>query len=264
MLTLSRILLLASTDTAHTPAFLRAHSLAHATHATLQILRLEGVDAFKHDVGSAADAARVVEYVNCFQADLVLTDCLYVPALDRAFHRPLDSWLLRRGSAPLYLVTQATPPKPLKLLASVDLSHLEDMTWGLNERILELAQAVAAPCGAALHLCNVSGWTVLGDSPMSVPTRSLDTHFKKAVRDAQHEALEGLTERYGIERERQHDLNGVPHQEITRFARCNAFDTLVLGAAALGTDGVLGSTAERVLNRTPCNLLLVQPPSRCR
>ncbi|WP_374045962.1 universal stress protein [Pseudomonas rhodesiae] len=55
-----------------------------------------------------------------------------------------------------------------------------------------------------------------------------------------------------------------PHQEITRFARCNAFDTLVLGAAALGTGGVLGSTAERVLNRTPCNLVLVQPPSRRR
>ncbi|WP_425272422.1 hypothetical protein [Pseudomonas rhodesiae] len=39
---------------------------------------------------------------------------------------------------------------------------------------------------------------------------------------------------------------------------------MVLGAAALGTGGVLGSTAERVLNRTPCNLVLVQPPSRRR
>lgn len=202
----------------------------------------------------------VLEYVNDFHADLVIKDTEYVQALGHAFHRPLDWWLLRDCPAPLHLVTDARHPKPLKILAAVDLSHLEDLIQGLNDRVLDLAKALANCCGADLHMLNVSSWSVLGDSVNSVPTATLHDSLRDAVIDTQEEAFEELAERYGVEKKRRHLLSGIPHKVIEQFARKNAFDMLVLGTLYHhGLDRFIGSTAESVLNRAPCSMVIVKP-----
>jgi universal stress protein E len=123
--------------------------------------------------------AQVLAYVNDFQPDLVVKDVQHISLLDRTFHRPLDWLLLRDCPACLHLVTDARHPKPLKVLAAIDLSHLEELTYGLNEQILELASTLARTCDAQLHLLNVSNWSVMGDTVMSVPTQSLDSSWAK-------------------------------------------------------------------------------------
>lgn len=161
----------------------------------------------------------------------------------------------------MHLVSRAENPKPLKILAAIDLSHLEALTQGLNERVLDLASTLATSCGATLHLLNVSNWSVVGDAVTSVPTSSLDASLRDAVNDAQQEAFDLLAERYGIEEGRRHLLAGIPHQAIEHFARRNAFDMVVLGTACRhGVEMFVGSTAERLLRHAPCSLMLVKPP----
>jgi universal stress protein E len=47
---------------------------------------------------------------------------------------------------------------------------------------------------------------------------------------------------------------------ITRVAREHAFDIVVLGTAYThGIDRFIGSTAESVLNKAPCSLVVVKP-----
>lgn len=211
-------------------------------------------------VWAKSTPAHMLEYINDFCADLVIKDIHHVPALERAFHRPLDWVLLRDCPAHLYFVSEARNPRPRKILAALDLSHLEELTQGLNERILDLATTLANTCGAALHVLNVSSWSVVGEGPMSVPTLSLDRSLRDAITDAQEEAYDALAERYGIEKARRHQLAGRPHKVIELFARQNAFDLLVLGAAHQhGGDGFIGSTVENVLNRAPCSLMIVKP-----
>lgn len=45
---------------------------------------------------------------------------------------------------------------------------------------------------------------------MNVPTATLDGSLRDAVIDAQLEAFEVLAERYGIEKQQQHLLPGIP------------------------------------------------------
>jgi universal stress protein E len=238
--------------------YLQVHRQWLEQQARLQ--RGAGSQVTTEVVWAQASLAHVLEYVNDFRADLVIKDVHHVPALDRVFQRPLDWLLLRDCPVHLHLVVDSNNPKPLKILAAVDLSHLEDLTQGLNDRILDLASSVAASCGAALHLLNVGNWSVMGDAVSSVPTMSLDHSLRDAVNDAQQEAFDELAERYGIGKRHRHLLTGLPRQVITGFARQNAFDMVMLGTSYRGRiERFIGSTAESVLNRTPCSLTIVKP-----
>lgn len=222
--------------------------------------RCIGIQVTTEVVWARSSLAHLLEYVNDFLPDLVIKDTHYVPALDRAFHRPLDWHLLRECPAHLHLVTSAANPKPMKILAAIDLSHLEELTQGLNDRVLDLASTLAASCGASLHLLNVSRWSVMSDTPMSVPTSSFDDSLRDAIQDAQQEALDVLAERYCIKNTRRHSLTGNPQKVIGLFAQQNAFDMVVLGTVYHhGYDRFIGSTAESVLNRAPCSLMIVKP-----
>jgi universal stress protein E len=238
--------------------YLQVHR--HWLEQQARFQRCIGLQVTTEVVWAKSTLAHVLEYVNDFHADLVIKDTQQIPALDRAFHRPLDWLLLRDCPAHLHLVTDARNPKPSKILAAIDLSHLEDLTHGLNDRILDLASTFAASCGAALHLLNVSNWSVVGDATESVPTQTLKASLGDAVTDAQAEAFEVLAERYGIEQKHRHLIGGVPHKVITHFAKRNAFDMMVLGTVyQRGIERFIGSTAESVLNRAPCSLTIVKP-----
>ncbi len=250
-------------------------AMAQAREGYLQVHRhwLEQQARFKRCIGlnvttevvwARSNLAHVLEYVQDFHPDLVIKDTHYVPALDRAFHRPLDWRLLRECPAHLHLVTSAGHARPMKILAAVDLSHLEELTQGLNDRILDLACTLAAGCGAALHLLNVGCWAVIDDGAISVSTGSLDGSLKDAIEDAQQEAFEALAERYGIQSSCRHLLTGIPQKVIGLFARQHAFDMVVLGTLYPdGTHRFIGSTVESVLNQAPCSLMIVKPPQPC-
>lgn len=202
----------------------------------------------------------VLEYVNDFRADIVIKDVQRVSAFKRVFYRPLDWLLLRDCPAPLHLVTDARNPLPLKILAAIDLSHLEELTQGLNDRILDMASTLASSCGAKLHLLNVSGWTVDGDSEVNLQNLALRESLRDAVNDAQEEAFDTLAERYGVPQVRRHRVTGTPHTMIERFAANNAFDLIVMGTVHhRGVSIFIGSTAESTLDRAPCSLMIVKP-----
>ncbi|QKG64498.1 universal stress protein [Pseudomonas sp. B14-6] len=238
--------------------YLQVHR--HWLEQQARFQRCIGLQVTTEVVWAKSSRANVLEYVNDFHPDLVIKDTHHVPALDRAFHRPLDWLLLRDCPSHLHLVTEARNPKPLNILAVIDLSHLEELTQGLNDRILDLASTLAASCGSTVQLLNVSSWSVVGDATMSVPTLSLNDSLRDAVNDAQEEAFEALAERYGIDRQHRHLLTGIPHKVIGLFAKRHAFDMVVLGTAySHGVDRFIGSTAESVLNRAPCSLMFVKP-----
>ncbi|BCX70221.1 MULTISPECIES: universal stress protein [Pseudomonas] len=238
--------------------YLQVHR--HWLEQQARFQRCTGMQVTTEVVWARSSLAHLLEYVNDFLPDLVIKDTHYVPALDRAFHRPLDWHLLRECPAHLHLVTSAANPKPLKILAAIDLSHLEEMTRGLNDRVLDLASTLAAGCGAVLHMLNVSRWSVMSDTPMSVPTGSLDDSLRDAIEDAQQEAMDALAERYCIKNTRRHSLTGIPHKVIGLFAQQNAFDMVVLGTVYPHEHNrFIGSTAESVLNRAPCSLMIVKP-----
>ena len=57
-------------------------------------------------------------------------------------------------------------------------------------------------------------------------------------------------------------LNGIPYEEISRFAEENKIDLIVIGThGRTGLDRMLfGSTAEQVVRHAPCPVLTVRLP----
>ncbi|WP_130904843.1 universal stress protein [Pseudomonas sp. Sample_22] len=238
--------------------YLQVHR--HWLEQQARFYRCGGLQVSTEAVWARSSLTNLLEYISDFHPDLVIKDAHQVPALDRVFHRPLDWRLLRECPTHLHLVTSARNPKPLKILASIDLSHLEELTQGLNDRIVDLASTLAASCGAELHLLNVSRWSEISDAPRSVPTVSLDDSLRDAIEDAQQEAFDVLAERYCIKDAHRHLLSGTPHKVIGLFAHQHDFDMLVLGTVYHpGPDRFIGDTVERLLNRAPCGLVIVKP-----
>lgn len=238
--------------------YLQVHR--HWLEQQARFYRCGGVQVSTEVVWARSSLTNLLEYVSDFHPDLVIKDTHYVPALDRAFHRPLDWRLLRECPAHLHLVTSARNPKPLKILAAIDLSHLEELTQGLNDRIVDLASTLAASCGAELHLLNVSRWSEISDALKSVPTGSLDDSFRDAIEDTQQEAFDVLAERYCVKDAHRHLLTGIPHKVIGLFAQQHAFDMVVLGTVYhQAPERFIGDTAESLLNRAPCSLMIVKP-----
>ncbi len=238
--------------------YLQVHR--HWLEQQARFYRCAGLQVSTEVVWARSSLTNLLEYVNDFRPDVVIKDTHYVAALDRAFHRPLDWRLLRECPTPLHLVTNARNPKPLKILAAIDLSHLEELTQGLNDRIVDLASTLATSCGAELHLLNVSRWSELGDVPMSVPTSSLDDSLRDAIEDTQQEAFDVLAERYCVKDAHRHLLTGIPHQVIGVFAQQHAFDMVVLGTVYhQAPERFMGDTVESLLNQAPCSLMIVKP-----
>lgn len=238
--------------------YLQVHR--HWLEQQARFYRCDGLQVSTEVVWAKSSLANLLEYVNDFHPDLVIKDTHYVPALDRAFHRPLDWRLLRECPTHLHLVTSARNPKPLKILAAIDLSHLEEMTQGLNDQIVDLAFTLATTCGAELHLLNVSRWSEISDVLKSVPTGSLDESLRDAIEDAQQEAFEVLAERYYVKDAHRHLLTGIPHKVIGSFVQQHAFDMVVLGTVYHRTPArLIGDTVESLLNRAPCSLMIVKP-----
>jgi universal stress protein E len=79
-----------------------------------------------------------------------------------------------------------------------------------------------------------------------------------AINDTQQEAFDTLAERYGLDEQHSHLLSGVPYRVIEDFARQHAFDLMVLGICHHRALNGFGGTAECLMNRAPCSLLMVK------
>src|SRR5690606_6726219 len=97
------------------------------------------------------------------------------------------------------------------------------------------------------------------DTPMatmSVPVAELSAGIENEHRNA----LEALLAGYPVEPENVHLEEGVAHQVLVRVAEDLHIDFVVMGAVSRsGLKRIfVGSTAERALDRLPCDLIIIK------
>jgi nucleotide-binding universal stress UspA family protein len=143
-----------------------------------------------------------------------------------------------------------------RILATTDFSPASD-------RPLEAAAALAAHCGAVLHLVHVVDAAAGGPAELGVPTPFRIAHEHRVV-DAGRAAAE-QTARLRLPVPVTVSVAvGPPAREILRCARQAGADLIVLGphrARRLG-DRLLGSTAERVVRGAHVPCLVATAPLR--
>jgi universal stress protein E len=145
-------------------------------------------------------------------------------------------------------------------VAAVDPSNPQTLISGLNDQIIQTANALALQCDAQLHLLYAYDLTPAfnGDAPLAVG--SWGANFMDELRESLHAAFVTLADQFGVPPERRHFIMGLPVNVISEFVEEYLADVVVMGTVhRVGIDRVLGSTTERALYSVPGSILAVRP-----
>ena len=172
--------------------------------------------------------------------------------------------LVRDCPRPVLLVRASRRRRTPRLLVGIDAHVLRDSDAdALAGVLLDSALWFAEQIGGEVHV--LYAWQSYGEGPMrwgGVPPAAIAEYHAAAEKEA-YDELEKVVARYRdrIARSGVHVRMGDPRKVISRFATEMRVDLLVIGTVARsGIAGrIIGNTAEVLLARLPCSMLVVRP-----
>ena len=174
-----------------------------------------------------------------------------------------DWQLMRTVPYPLWFVKSDKMPENPAIVAAVDPSHAHDKPAALDREITQTANAVAKAVDGEVHLLHTyERLAGIGKAanrtfkPVKLPIDEIDARIKAEHRNA----LDTLAADCGIDADHTHQLPGRTQEILPAFARSQNAGLVVMGALARwGVKRMLiGSTAERVIDHLPCDVLIVR------
>ncbi|HSC16640.1 MAG TPA: universal stress protein [Gammaproteobacteria bacterium] len=196
-------------------------------------------------------------------ADFVIKDTHYHSVLKRSIFSNTDWNLIRNCAATLWLVKPRPPGQRPCFVAAVDPLHERDKPADLDNRIVRTGKALAEALGGQLHVFHAfdlaAAIAISTDAmtPIALPINDL----ADAMRAEHTAAVERLCKEHGVPRERTHIHQGGTRQLLLALTEQLRADAVVMGAVSRsGLKGLfLGNTAEDVLDRLHCDLVIVKP-----
>ena len=197
-------------------------------------------------------------------ADLVIKDTHYHSVLKRSIFSNTDWSLIRNCGAALWLVKPRPPGLKPCFVAAVDPLHQRDKPAELDNRILATARSLGGSLNGevhAFHAFDVAATIAVSTDAMSMPIALPLNELSDAMRAEHTEAVARLCKQHGVPPERTHVHQGSTRQLLLTLTEQLRADAVVLGAVSRsGLKGLfLGNTAEDVLDRLHCDLIIVKP-----
>jgi universal stress protein E len=197
-------------------------------------------------------------------ADLVIKDTHYHSVLKRSIFSNTDWNLIRNCPAPLWLVKPRSPGQRPCFVAAVDPLHARDKPAELDNRILATAKELAATLDGEVHLFHAFDVAAALAVSMDVTTMPIAlpvNEIADGIRAEHTEAVERLRKQHGVPSERTHVHQGSTRQLLLALTEQLRADAVVMGALSRsGVKGLfLGNTAEDVLDRLHCDLIIIKP-----
>jgi len=177
----------------------------------------------------------------------------------------IDSdWQLARISPfPLWFVKASEFEAAPLIVAAVDPTHSHDKPAALDDTIVKMAQSVANSTDGTVHLFHsYERLAGIGDEAIKVfkPVKLEIDKIDKKIKAEHRTALDALAKRNNIDDKCVHQLPGRTRDLLPSFVRGNNAQLVVMGALARWgiKKMVIGSTAERVMDHLPCDILIVR------
>ena len=183
---------------------------------------------------------------------LVAKDTHHHNLAQRTLLTNVDWHLIRTCPVPLLLVKDRKLAVAPNVLAAVDPVNEHDKPAALDDRIYTFAADLARNLRGRLHVVHSYATPLGAELPADAVKLIADEHREAMARFLDtHAALEG----------RPHLYEGAAHECLQQAAKEHAADFVVMGAVARrGLKRLfIGSTAERVLDRLPCDLVIIKP-----
>ncbi len=190
---------------------------------------------------------------------LVFKDTHHHSVLKRTVLSNTDWHLIRQCPAPLYLVKPNELPAEFKVCAAVDPVHEHDKPASLDHAIFGLAEELAGHLGAELHVVHTYAVPASLVALEGVP----DANIFDSIETEHREALTKFLGTHSLPEDQTHFVAGLPQEKLPELTAEEDVGLIVMGAVSRrGLDRIfIGSTAERVLDRLDCDLLIVKPES---
>lgn len=285
MLPLKTIVVVLASERDNQPAWLQALAWAEATGAALQVLVpvapdvTPGLDLAQGLMDMASRNAEVMAQHWCreLQADAPegtgFSPVATTHPADMILHEArrfeadllmigsdfLEDWrpLLRHLPCPLLLVRHSGPPR---VIAAALGAGAEDTAHRLlNQVVIEHLQALAPCFGAGMRVLSA-----LPNPAELVPLMGdayAASYVAADLESTYREALEKQAAGFGLDKEVVKVLPGRPDVALPELVRQESVDCLLLGTVARSGLAAfwLGNTAEDVLPRVDCDVLVLRP-----
>jgi universal stress protein E len=229
-------------------------------------LRSGGLEVATHVHWDNPLHAGILRRVEESSPDLVVKDTHYHSVLRRSLFTNTDWHLVRQCPVPLLLSKAREWPARPQLLAALDPGHRGDKPAALDHDILDAAQLMTRLLDARLQavhaffpaalLAATTGMAGVPLAPDFTVTDLLETERARVS-----EAVLAVAGRHALPPGDVHVLQGSAAEMLPAFAQQSGADLLVMGAVSRSRirELFIGSTAERVLDRLPCDILVVKP-----
>jgi universal stress protein E len=245
--------------------FLARHRAALERHAAA--LRAQGLTVTTEVRWAAPLHAGVVARVLESAPALVVKDTHYHGPIRRTVLTNTDWNLIRSCPAPLLLAKAAPWHQPVRILAAVDPGHQHDLAARLDHEILEAGESLAARLAGELHVVHAFfPAELLASTAAMAAMPAVDggtlVELLEQERTRLRQTLAALAREHAIAPERLQFRQGSAVEVLCDAAAELPADIVVLGAIARGRlrEMVVGSTAERVLDRIASDILIMKPP----
>jgi universal stress protein E len=227
-------------------------------------LRAEGLDVELDARWDYPLHDSIVRKAEELAADFVIKDTHYHSALNRSIFSNTDWSLIRNCAATLWLVKPRPPGQKPCIVAAVDPLHERDKPANLDKRILSTAQDLSRILAGelhAFHAFDISAAIAVSTDSLTMPIALPIAEFADAMRAQHTEAVARLCKEHSVPEERMHVLQGGTRQQLLALTENLRADAVVMGAISRsGLKGLfLGNTAEDVLDRLHCDLIIVKP-----
>ena len=193
--------------------------------------------------------------------DLVVIDSHRHGTAARLVLSNTDWQLIRLCPCPVLLTKTTRRYERPRVLVSVDPLHAHAKPAGLDTRLLQSGGALAQAFNGRLHAAHfytltppvVTGFMI---EPLPLPAEIAEQHAREV-----QGAFEALTARYELGTRRAHLRTGIPIDELPDLAAEIDAHLVVMGAVS--RSGLkrlfIGHTAERVIDRLKCDVLILKP-----
>ena len=203
----------------------------------------------------------IVRQARRFHADLIVTDAHVGLNFAPSILQEVDWELIRLSAVPVLVVRRQEPYDRPVVLAALDPGHRHSKPMTLDNRILMLAGVVSHVLHGDLHAMHAYPFPAAYVEAAATASAGVAAELQAMDAERAQSALDTLLTSSNVPPERRHVQPGAPADAIVRIASEVNAALLVMGSVARSGIGGLfiGNTAEKVLSRISCDLLLLKP-----
>ncbi len=203
---------------------------------------------------------KILEAVAALKPALVVKETVFHGKLRRALFSSSDWALIRECPTRVLLVRAGEWPENPVIIAAVDPFNDDDKPAELDDAIVRESQAMARQVSGRLRLMHA--WQpILPSAIAPLPVPIPDGIDNDELRSSRQAGVEALAQRHGIDPSRVALCEGETPRALQDYVDEVGASLVVMGAVSRNRLErlVIGSTAEQVLDRLPCDTLIVKP-----